>query len=217
MTEVVSVERDGAEAARAALERCLGEGGVAVFPADGLYGLACDPLDASAIERIHRLKGRDEAKSAAVMYLSPLAMRELVAELGPRARAAVGALLPGPVTLVLANPERRYPLACREDPARLGVRLIGGPLAGVMRPLFQTSANRSGEPPPSRLEDVPVEIVAGADLAIDGGPLGGLPSTVADLSRLDVSGEWTVLREGALPVDDLVAALQKISKGDAEN
>ena len=48
------------------------------------------------------------------------------------------------MTLVVANPEHRYPLACREDPERLGVRLIGGPLAGAMCPLFQTSANLSG-------------------------------------------------------------------------
>ena len=50
------------------------------------------------------------------------------------------------VTLLLPNPQRRYPLACREDPERLGVRLIGGPLGGAMCPLFQTSANRSSEP-----------------------------------------------------------------------
>jgi L-threonylcarbamoyladenylate synthase len=217
MTEVVSIERDGAAAARAALERCIGDGGVAVFPADGLYGLACDPLDLAAIQGIYRLKGRDDGKPAAVMYLSPLAMRELVAGLGPRTRAAVGALLPGPVTLVVANPERRYPLACREDPERLGVRLIGGPLAGVMRPLFQTSANRSGEPPPSRFDDVPAEIVAGADLAIDGGQLTGLPSTVVDVSPLDTTGEWSVLRKGALGEADMDTALQKILKGDAKN
>ncbi len=204
---LISIERDSAEAARSALERCIGGGGVAAFPADGLYGLACDPLDAAAIARIHRLKGRDEGKPAAVMYLSPLAMRELVEGLGPRTREAVGALLPGPVTLVVANPERRYPLACREDPERLGIRLIAGPLAGAMCPLFQTSANRSGEPPPSSFDEVPVEIVSGADLAIDGGDLGGLPSTVVDLSRLDASGEWTVLRQGALPQAELEAKL----------
>ncbi len=204
---LISIERDGAEAARAALERCIGGGGVAVFPADGLYGLACDPLDAAAIARIHRLKGRDDGKPAAVMYLSPLAMRELLAGLGPRARAAAGALLPGPVTLVVANPERRYPLACREDPERLGVRLIGGPLAGAMCPLFQTSANRSGEPPPASFGEVPPETVAGADLAIDGGALTGLPSTVVDLTAYDESGEWTVLRQGALPRSALERAL----------
>lgn len=200
---LVSIARNGPEAARVALEGCIGGGGVAVFPADGLYGLACDPLDAAAIGRIHRLKGRDNGKPSAVMYLSPLAIRELLAGLGPRTRDAAGALLPGPVTLVVANPEHRYPLACREDPGRLGVRLIGGPLTGAMCPLFQTSANRSGEPAPASFDEVPAEIVAGADLAIDDGELTGLPSTVVELTAYDESGEWTILREGALPRAEL--------------
>lgn len=198
MSEIVAIERDGPGAARAALERTIAGGGVAVFPADGPYGLACDPLDAAAIARIHRIKGRDDGKPSAVMYLSPLAMRELLEGLGPRTRDAVGALLPGPLTLVVANPEHRYPLACREDPARLGVRLIGGPLAGAMCPLFQTSANRSGEPATGSFEQIPAEIVNEVDLAIDGGELTGQPSSVLDLTAFDQSGEWWVLREGAV-------------------
>jgi L-threonylcarbamoyladenylate synthase len=201
VAEVVSIERDGAAAARSALECCLGDGGVAIYPADGLYGLAADPLDPAAIERIHRLKGRDDGKPSAVLYFSPLAMRELVSSLGPRARDAVGALLPGPVTLVLDNPQHRYPLACREDPARLGVRLLDGPLAGVMHPMFQTSANVSGEPAPPRFEDLPEAILAGADLAIDGGALTGFPSTVVDIASIDADGTWSILREGGLPAE----------------
>jgi L-threonylcarbamoyladenylate synthase len=208
--EIVSTADGGAAEA---LERCIGSGGVAVFPADGLYGLACDPLDPTAVIRIHQLKGRNDGKSSAVMYFSPLALRELVAGLGPRAAAAVSALLPGPVTLVLANTERRYPLACREDPGRLGIRLIGGPLAGAMCPIFQTSANRSGEPAPAKFADVPAEILAGVDLAIDGGELTGLPSTVVDIAAIDEDGSWTVLREGALSEGDLVSALASVGLG----
>lgn len=207
--EIVSA---GEQAARA-LERCIGSGGVAVFPADGLYGLACDPLDPAAVVRIHQLKGRDGGKSSAVMYFSPLALRELLGDLRPRAAAAVSALLPGPVTLVVANGERRYPLACREDPERLGVRLIAGPLAGAMCPVFQTSANRSGEPPPSRLDQISAEILAGVDLAIDGSELTGLPSTVVDISAIDDDGSWSVLREGALSAGDLVSALASVGLG----
>lgn len=200
-------------AAKGALERCIGSGGVAVFPADGLYGLACDPLDPAAVIRIHQLKGRNDGKSSAVMYFSPLALRELVGGLGPRSAAAVSALLPGPVTLVVANPQGRYPLACREDLERLGVRLIGGPLAGAMCPIFQTSANRSGEEPPSRFGQVPAEILAGVDLAIDGGELTGLPSTVVDIAAIDGDGSWSILREGALSEGDLVSALASVGLG----
>ncbi len=212
MSETVSVERDGAAAARAALERCIAAGGVAVFPADGLYGLACDPLNAAAIERIHRIKGRAEGKPSAVLYFSPLAMREIVEGLGPRSREAVAALMPGPVTLVVANPGRRYPLACREDTARLGLRLIEGPLAGAACPVLQTSANRSGEPPPAAFAKVPQEMVEAVDLAIDGGGLTGRPSTVIDVTGIE-RGEWRVLREGGISAAMVETLLSRPARG----
>jgi L-threonylcarbamoyladenylate synthase len=208
VSEIVTVKIDGAAAARSALERCIAGGGVALFPADGLYGLACDPLDQRAIERIHRIKGRDEGKPSAVLYFSALAMRELLESLGPRTVEAAAALLPGPVTLVVANPELRYPLACREDPERLGVRLIGGPLEGAMCPVFQTSANLSGEPAQAVFDQIPsTTIVDAVDLAIDGGPLTGLPSTVVDIASIEEDGEWRILREGGLSPGDLAARM----------
>jgi len=210
VTELIQLRSGEADVARKAIERCIAGGGVAVFPADGLYGLACDPLDANAISKIHRLKGRDDGKPSAVMYFSPLAIRELLSGLGPRTKAVASALLPGPVTLVVDNPQRRYPLACRQDPEQLGIRLIGGPLAGTMCPLFQTSANRSGEPAPARFEDVPQSIVEGADLAIDGGELPGLPSTVIDVAAIDRDGSWRILRDGALSPGDVASALASV-------
>jgi L-threonylcarbamoyladenylate synthase len=204
---VVSIAGDGPEAATHELERCIVAGGVAVFPADTLYGLACDPLRRDAVERIHALKGRDDGKPSAVMFFAPLAMREILSTLGPRTRDALGALLPGPVTAVVANPEHRYPLACREDPERLGIRLFEGPLAGARCALFQTSANRSGEPAPSRFEDVDPKLLADVDLAIDGGELVGKPSTVVDLTAVDDGGTWEVLREGAIGRDELECRL----------
>jgi L-threonylcarbamoyladenylate synthase len=213
MTETASIENDGPVAARSALERCVGEGGVAIFPADTLYGLACDPVDARAVERIHSIKGRDDGKPSAVMYFSPLAIRELVSGLGERARQALSVFLPGPVTLVIANPERRYPLASGDDPERLGVRLIAGPLAGAMTPVFQTSANLSGEPAPRAFDQIDERVLGSADLAIDGGELIGAPSTVIDLSELDSTGRWEVLREGALPAGAIDRLLSEIPDG----
>ncbi len=198
MIRTVSIANDGAGPARQALESCVAEGGVAIFPADTLYGLGCDPSSGWAVERIRSLKGRDEDKPSAVMFFAPLAMRELLSTLGPRTREALGALLPGAVTLVVHNPQGLYPLACGDHPERLGVRLIEGPLSGGGCVIFQTSANLSGEPAPSRFQDIEAEVLGGADLAIDGGELGGEPSTVVDLTALDAGGSWRVLREGAV-------------------
>jgi len=210
MSGELSIERDGAPAARRALEEAVADGGVAVFPADGLYGLACDPLRAEAIAQLHALKGRDDGKPSAVLFFSPLIIRELVGSLGERTRAALAALLPGPVTLVVHNRERRYPLACRDDPERLGVRLIEGPLTGVATPLFQSSANRSGEPAPARFEDVPRELIQGSDVAIDGGELTGAPSTVVDVTGFELGGGWRILRPGALGEAEVAERLSGI-------
>jgi L-threonylcarbamoyladenylate synthase len=203
MTETVSIERDGADRARAALERCVGSGGVVIFPADTVYGLACDPLAAAAVARVNELKRRPRGKPAAVMYFAPLAMRELIGGMGPETRRALVALLPGPVTVVVANPERRFPLACGDDPERLGLRLIEGPLSGARCAVLQTSVNPAGEPPPRSLDAVEDDLLAAADLAIDGGELPGVASTVVDLSGIDAGTGWSVLREGEIPISEL--------------
>ena len=96
----------------ARLDECLAGDGVAVIPTDTVYGLACNPSSEIAVRRIYELKRRPPVKPSAMMFfaLEP-ALQALAAELGPRTRAAVAALLPGPLTLLLPNPAGIYPLA----------------------------------------------------------------------------------------------------------
>jgi L-threonylcarbamoyladenylate synthase len=189
-------------------EHCIAAGGVAVFPADTVYGLACDPTSPAAVARLYELKGRPAAKPAAVMFFA--LDRALVAlpELGPRLRRAVEALLPGAVTLLLPNPLARYPLACGPDPWTLGLRVPApGPLAEVVRPVLQSSANRSGGREARTLDELDPAVRDGADLVVDGGSLPGTPSSVVDLRGYERDGAWSVLREGAVGGDDIAAAL----------
>ena len=101
------------------------------------------------------------------------------------------------------------------DPDRLGIRLIEGPLAGSACAIFQTSANRSGEPAPARFDDVDPRIVAAVDLALDGGELTGMPSTVVDLTGFE-DGEWSILREGAVPRERVAELIAALVAGDRE-
>lgn len=174
-----------------ALGACVAAGGVAVFPADTVYGLACDPEDEAAVAKLYALKGRPPAKPAAVMFF------ELVC-------GDFGGLLPGGVTLLLPNPEHRFPLACATDPDTLGLRVPF--LAPVGRPVLQSSANLAGGPDARRLQDVPEAIRAGADLVLDGGELPGVPSTVVDLR----TPEWRIVRQGAVPAERVEAARQRM-------
>ncbi|MCL2770490.1 MAG: Sua5/YciO/YrdC/YwlC family protein, partial [Solirubrobacterales bacterium] len=107
----------------AALERCLAGGGVALLPTDTLYGLACDPDSPVGVARLYEIKGRVKQKPAAVMFATLAAALEALPELDEAVRGAVRALLPGPVTLLVPNPRRRFPLACPRDPELLGVRV----------------------------------------------------------------------------------------------
>jgi L-threonylcarbamoyladenylate synthase len=187
----------------ASLARTLGSGGVAVFPADTVYGLACDPEDEAAVERLSALKGRPPGKPAAVMLFRPELVLAELPLLGTATMVALRRLLPGPVTVLLPNRAHRFPLACGSDPDTIGVRVPALPtalaaLAALDRPVMQSSANVAGGPDPRRLADVPEAIRAGADLVLDGGELPGTPSTIVDLRRWESERAWDVLREGAL-------------------
>ncbi|MGI8903562.1 MAG: Sua5/YciO/YrdC/YwlC family protein [Solirubrobacteraceae bacterium] len=191
-----------------AFERCLAAGGVAVFPADTVYGLACDPANRSAVERLYRLKRRSPGKAAAVMFFDLGRALAALPELGSRTRAGLARLLPGAVTVLLANPAGRFPLACGDDTQTLGLRVpLVESLRGVRRPVLQSSANHAGAPDARRLQDVPELIRAAVDLVIDGGELPGAPSTVLDLRGFEATGGWSVARPGAVGEEQLRAAL----------
>jgi L-threonylcarbamoyladenylate synthase len=200
----------------ARLEECLAADGIAVIPTDTVYGLACDPTSEAAMRRIYELKRRPPVKPTAVMFFALEPALESLTELGPRTQLALEALLPGPVTVLLANSERRFPLAC--DPlgsgsaGLLGLRVPALPrelavLAAARAPVAQSSANLSGGPDPRRLQEVPIELREGADLVLDGGELPGAASTVIDLSEYEQSGRWRIVREGPLDMTSVTTAL----------
>ena len=197
----------GGEAA--GFERCMSVGGIAVFPADTVYGLACDVHNRLAVERLYRLKRRRLDKPSAVMFFDRDLALSALPELGERTGAALARLLPGPVTALLPNPERRFPLACGDDQSTFGLRVPVVPLLdGVAWPVLQSSANLAGGPDARTLSDVPESLRRSADLVIDGGELPGTPSTVVDLRSLETTGEWDIVRQGVMSPEDVERALE---------
>ena len=193
-------------------ERCIAVGGVAVFPADTVYAVGTEPESREGVERLYRLKGRRPDKPAAVMFFRLDSALAALGGLGPRTLEALERLLPGGFTLLLPNPERRYPLACGPDPDRIGLRVppLEGdlaPLSAMRWPVLQSSANRSGEPDARRIADVDAALRGGVDMVLDGGELPGTPSTVLDLTRYEKDGSWEVIREGAVRREAVVRSL----------
>jgi L-threonylcarbamoyladenylate synthase len=177
-----------------------------VLPFDTVYGLAAEPNDEASTHRLYELKGRPEQQPTALVAASVDALRALLPEVD---MTSAWHLLPGPFTLVVPNPQQRFPWLTGTNPEALGVRVpdLGGPTREILDEfgaVVATSANLPGGPDPRRLEDVPKEIRAGAAALVDGGDLPGTPSTVVDLT----GPEPRILREGAVSTAEVLRRLQ---------
>jgi L-threonylcarbamoyladenylate synthase len=174
-----------------------------VLPTDTVYGLCADPYREAPARELYRMKQRPLEQPFALLAKDLEFLLELVPELRGRPATMARALLPGPYTLILPNPGQRYRWLTGSSPETIGVRVpeLAGPGAEVIEnvgAVAATSANLHGGPEARRLEDVPVEIRAGAAAVVDGGELPGTPSTVLDLTGT----EPKVLREGAVPAGE---------------
>jgi L-threonylcarbamoyladenylate synthase len=187
-----------------AVAAALRMGEIVAIPTDTVYGLAAAAHLEDACSRLLLAKGRDLRKPSAILAGS---VESLLQDVLPEApAAAVRALLPGPLTLVVPNPARRYPWLCGATPDRIGIRVpvlpasLAAALASVPA-VLATSANRAGAPPALQVGDLEPD---GISVAVDGGASpGGVPSTVVDLC----GGEPAILRAGPVGLDEIRSRL----------
>jgi len=184
------------------------EGKAVILPTDTVYGLVADGYREAAARVLYALKGRPESQPLALLAADLDAILDAVPELRGRAAVVARALLPGPLTLVLPNPARRFRWLCGAEPEAIGIRVPLLPEAaravvervGV---LASTSANLHGGPDPRRLDDVPGALRSRVGAILDVGELPGTPSTVLDLT----GEEPRVLREGAVLAVEALARI----------
>ncbi|MGH2723918.1 MAG: L-threonylcarbamoyladenylate synthase [Actinomycetota bacterium] len=207
MSEAFDVGRDPTAALDAA-ERAVGDGRLVVFPTDTVYGVGGRPDLPGATARIFEAKQRPPRLTLPVLAAGMDQAAE-VAVFDRRARGLAERFWPGAVTLVLPRAEasREWDLGAERD--TVGVRVPGHETAlGLLRrtgPLAVTSANRSGEPTPATCRDVREALgeAVAVYLCADASVAGDTASTVVDLT----GSPPRVLREGAVPAADVLAAL----------
>lgn len=184
-----------------------------ILPTDTVYGLVANPYAEEPVRRALRLKGRPPEQPTALLCADLESLLECVPELRGKAAVMARRLLPGPYTLILPNPARRFRWLCGTRPEALGVRVPALPPAAaeVVRRLgavMATSANRHGGRDPSSVAEVPAELRAACGAVVDGGQLPGVPSTVIDLT----GPTPLVLREGAAPAREALARLAALGE-----
>jgi L-threonylcarbamoyladenylate synthase len=173
-----------------------------ILPTDTVYGLCADAYHEAPVRRLYRLKGRGEMQPTALLAADVNVLTDAVPELRGRSATIAHALLPGPYTLILANPARRFRWLTGRRPDTIGVRVPELPpeaqaVLDRVGAVAATSANHPGGPDPRTLEDVPEDLREGCAASLDVGELPGTPSTVLDLT----GDEPAVVREGAVPAE----------------
>ena len=187
------------------VERCMAVGGVGVLPVDTTYVLACEPEAKEAVRRVFAYQGGLPAGPSPVLFFALDLALAALPELGPRTRDAALDLLPGPVTLLLANPGHRFPLACGPDPDTLALRVPA--LDDRLEALRAVKWPVLASPSAAALPDVPAAAREEADLVLDAGPRPGAPPTVVDLRDFETHGAFRVLEEGALTAAEVASRL----------
>ena len=188
--------------------RVLAAGGIVVYPTETLYALGADACNAAALQRLMELKVREAGKPVAVLIDGSHMLRGLAAEIAPQAEVLARRFWPGPLTLVLRARAAVSP-ALTGGGDGIGVRLSSHPAAAALvralgRPVTASSANPAGMPPPVCVDQARVYFGACVDYYLDGGRLCGEPASTV----VDVRAGVQVIREGAVPTEDIRAALR---------
>jgi len=182
-----------------------------ILPTDTVYGLCADGYREEPVRRLARLKGRPDGMPLALLASDLEVILDAVPELRGRAAVLARALLPGPFTLVLPNPGRRFRWLTGPNPESIGIRVPELPdesraVLDRVGAVAATSANLHGGRDPARPGDIPEEIWRGAGALVDAGALPGTPSTVVDLT----GPQPRVMREGAVPAAQALAAIARV-------
>jgi L-threonylcarbamoyladenylate synthase len=187
----------------------LRAGEVIVYPTETFYGIGADAFAPAALDRIFAIKGREAAKTIALVAYDNEAAFAVAREVPQNARVLARAFWPGPLTLVM--PARAgLPGALIGPDGGVGVRVSSHPVAralarGLGRAITATSANRSGDPPARTVAKARAALGATVKVFVEGGTLaGGAPSTVVQCDRTG----WRLLRAGAIGIDEIEAVLQ---------
>jgi len=209
MAEIVRVNsKDPEPAVIARAAEMIRKGEVVAIPTDTLYGLAANPFDGEAVERVFAIKGRANQMPLLLLIDSVEMARELAADLPEKFERLSERFWPGALTIIVPA-GARVPGAVTGGTGRIGLRLPRAAVAmAIVRqagvPIIGTSANRTGERECATAQEVEEQIGGAVPLILDGGASGATrASTVVDV-RAD---SWKVLREGAIEAREIEKVL----------
>ncbi len=211
--EVLRINPDDPEPALVErVAHSLSAGGVVALPTDTFYGLAVDPVNLHAVDRIYEIKNRARHKPLSLLIADVPQAYELARGMDAGFDRLAERFWPGPLTIIV-KAGARLPLRVTANTGNVALRVPEAPLArAVVRelglPITATSANLRGQPECSYAACVREQLGDKIPLIVDGGPTArSTATTIVDLSGGNNS--WMILREGAIPTHEIALALQR--------
>jgi L-threonylcarbamoyladenylate synthase len=146
------------------------EGGIILYPTDTIWGIGCDATNTEAIQRIYKLKQRDETKSMIILLDTENKLESYINEVNPLAYDLIE-YAETPLTLVMPGAKNISPALIGSD-GSVGIRVSKHPfcqqlIQRLRKPLVSTSANISGKPSPQYFSQIEPEITDGVDYVVD--------------------------------------------------
>ena len=190
----------------------LQSGNVVALPTDTFYGLAVDPVNLRAVDRIYDLKSRARHKPLSLLIADVAQAYELARGIDGDFDRLAERFWPGPLTVVV-KAGSKLPLRVTASTGNVALRV---PEAAICRaivgelglPITATSANLRGLPECTYAGCVRDQFGDKIPLIVDGGPTArSMATTIVDLSG--GANSWMILREGAIPTHEIALALQR--------
>ena len=189
----------------------LSAGNVIALPTDTFYGLAVDPVNLHAVDRIYDIKTRARHKPLSLLIADVAQAYGLARNIDTAFDRLAERFWPGPLTIIV-RAGSRLPLRVTANTGNVALRV---PEASIARavverlglPITATSANLHGLPECTYANCVRDQLGDKIPLIVDGGPTAhAIPTTIVDLSG--GGNSWMILREGAIPTHEIALCLQ---------
>ncbi|MBI2682102.1 MAG: threonylcarbamoyl-AMP synthase [Acidobacteriales bacterium] len=209
--EVIKVNPDAPEPALIGYAAARIKAGLLVsIPTDTFYGLAVDPINLRAVERVYEIKSRQRHKPLSLIVEGVDQAEDLAQPLDADFYALARKFWPGPLTIIV-KAASQLPLKATANTGNVALRVPACEVALALvratgSPVTATSANLSGFAECTTAENVRLQLGDQIQLIVDGGPTPrSVASTIVDLT--DAEHGWRILREGAISIDAITEVL----------
>ena len=174
------------------------DGGIILYPTDTIWGIGCDATNTEAVQKIYKLKQRDEKKSMIILLDTENKLESYISDVNPLAYELIE-YAERPLTLVMPGAKNISPALISDD-SSVGVRIVKHPfceqlIQRLRKPLVSTSANISGKPSPQYFSQIDAEIISGVDYVVDIDQYDMEIKTPSTIIRLAPNGNFEFIRK----------------------